>query len=459
VATDASMRSIFAITLYNWNAFKCDCWTCEIIDVEAAFLEGDMEEKIYIEWPDGILDFGFENEKEIKQTCILLEKAMYGTVQAALQFFKKLVENLTLVGLEQSKVDPCVFFIKKQGELILLIGTHVDDCAVAGKPADIEWFKSAIKEHFTIKELGTLCKHLGVWYEWGEDSIGRYLEASMEDFVEVMLADYKTIFKKAPKPAMTPAFPGQVLCKNDGNTILHKEYRSLVGKLLYFVKKIGPVCANACRELSQHLENPGTAQWNAVERLLGYIANDERNRKLKMRPPKQMRVQDVVDSSFGDNPDTRKSTSAYMGTIGGHALVNWISKGQPIVTVSSTEAEYVALSDGSKETTFITNLLLELVDVILPSLLSEDNTGAIFLAKNQQVGARTKHIDVRYHFIREKVKSGQIHVSYVNTLKNPADLLSKNVTQKVHDTHAMLIMSGLMDCWDKEQGVGRDQGV
>ena len=139
-----------------------------------------------------------------------------------------------------------------------------------------------------------------------------------------------------------------------------------------------------------------------------------------MRPPRAVRVQDVVDSSFGDNPDTRKSTSAYMGTIGGSALINWISKGQPIVTVSSTEAEYVALSNGSKETKFITNLLTEVTNVIMPSLLSEDNTGAIFLSKNpQQVGLRTKHIDVRYHFIRERVKAKAIKVSFVNTLNKP----------------------------------------
>ena len=452
VATDASMRMIFALSLYKWDKSEEIRWVCEIIDVEAAFLEGDMEEQIYIEWPDGVLDFGFETQETMKNKCIKLEKAMYGTVQAALQFFKKMVQNLTKVGLRQSKVDPCVFFIKENNALILIIATHVDDCAIAGKPNDIKWFKNEIKKHFTIKELGPLKKHLGVWYDWGQDKVGRYLESSMEDFVHVMLQDYHDIFGKYPRDASTPAFPGIVLRMNPDKVILHKEYRSMVGKLLYFVKKVGPICANACRELSQHLENPGDAHWSAVERLLGFIATDERNRKLKMRPPHELRVQDVVDSSFGDNPDTRKSTSAYLGTIGGASLVNWISKGQKIVTVSSTEAEYVALSDGSKETTFIMNLLNEVEYVEMPSIIAEDNTGAIFLSKNQQVGSRTKHIDVRYHFIREKVKAGDIRVDYVNTLKNPADLLSKNVTQKIHDTHATHIMNGTMDCWFRDQG-------
>jgi len=100
---------LFYVTLYHWHQHVKDRWICEIIDVKAAFLEGkDMHESICIEWPDGILDDGFESIYTIKNTCILLEKAMYGMVRAALQFFKKLVENFTLIGFEQSKVNPCM---------------------------------------------------------------------------------------------------------------------------------------------------------------------------------------------------------------------------------------------------------------------------------------------------------------------------------------------------------------
>ena len=362
VATDSATRLLFAMTLSKKD------WVCEIVDVEAAFLEGDLEEKIYIEWPDGIEEFKYENKKTIETSCILLDKAMYGTVQAALQFFKKLVQIMTIVGLTQSQVDPCIFYLKKNDILVLIVATHVDDCAIGGTPADIQWFKDAIRKHFNIKELGVLKKHLGVWYEWGNDSTGRYLESNMDDFVMGMANDYKTTFGQFPKAATSPALPGTNLRKNEGTPLSHKEFRSIVGKLLYFVKKIGPVCANACRELSQHLENPGELHWKAVERLLGYICATKENRRLKLRAPNEFRVMDVVDSSYADNPDTRKSTSAYLGTIGGNALVHWISKGQPIVTMSSTEAEYVALSDGSKETTFMTNLLGELGHSVLPIL-------------------------------------------------------------------------------------------
>jgi hypothetical protein len=120
VATDASMRMIFALLLYKWDKFKDKRCVCEIIDVEAAFLvEGDMDEQIYIELPDGVFDFGFETQETMKNKSIRLEKALYGTVQAVLQFFKKMVQNLTKVGLQQSKVDLCVFFIKDNNALIL----------------------------------------------------------------------------------------------------------------------------------------------------------------------------------------------------------------------------------------------------------------------------------------------------------------------------------------------------
>jgi len=445
VVTDTGLRIVFALTLHRKD------FVCEIVDIEAAFLEADLDEEIYIEWPDGIADFHYENETTMTDNCIRLDKAMYGTVQAARQWFKKLRDCLLNMGLKQSRVDPCVFYEKREGILTLLLCTYVDDLAVTGTQADVNKFKLALKQYFNVKELGQLRKHLGVWYEWGEDENGRYLQSEMEDFVKDMINDYTTIFGKEPKKASTPGFPGTVLSKNRGETIKNKEYRSLVGKILYFVKKISPVCANACRELSQHLDNPGETHWQALERLLGYLClHGDIACRMKLRAPNELRIQDVVDSAFASNPDTRKSVSGYLGTIGGCALIHWISKGQDIVTQSSTECEYVALSNGSKETVFATNLLGEITTIVMPSLMGEDNTGAIYLTKNHQVGARTKHIDVRYHYVREQVENGTIKVDYVNTEKNPADVLTKNVTDKIMNMHGYAIQNGMMDCWNKE---------
>ena len=151
-----------------------------MINVKATFLEANMDKNIYIAWPDGVQEHNYKNKKYIEKYCIQLKKAMYRTVQATLQQFKKQVKSLKIVGLEQSKVVPCIFEVKKEGTLILLIGTHVDDCAAAGKPKDVEFFKSEIKNHFMIKELGTLSKHFGVWYKWAQDNHGQCIELSMK---------------------------------------------------------------------------------------------------------------------------------------------------------------------------------------------------------------------------------------------------------------------------------------
>ena len=154
VATDSAMRTVFALVLYYQEDKKDESWTCEVVDVEAAFLEAEVNTKTYIEWPECVQDLGFESPSVIKAYCIQLGKAMYGTVPAALQCFNKLVKCLKAVGLTQSKVDQCIFYLQCDGKTVLVVATHVDDWAVAGKPQDRNDFKCEIKKQFTIKELG-----------------------------------------------------------------------------------------------------------------------------------------------------------------------------------------------------------------------------------------------------------------------------------------------------------------
>ena len=194
------------------------------------------------------------------------------------------------------------------------------------------------------------------------------------------------------------------------------------------------MCANATRELSQHLENPGIAHWKAIERVLGFL-QDPKHCKLKMRAPTELRVESACDTDYATSKLNRRSIGGSLNTVGG-ALVNWVSKGHPIVTLSSTEAEYVEMTNTVKEVSFIQQILDELAINLNPAIICEDNTGAIFLATNSQVGMRTKHIDVRYHFLRNKVEDGEIIFTYVRSENNPSDLLTKNVKQQIHDRHA-----------------------
>jgi hypothetical protein len=108
------------------------------------------------------------------------------------------------------------------------------------------------------------------------------------------------------------------------------------------------------------------------------------------------------------------------------------------------------MTNAVKEATFVQMILTELEENLNPALICEDNTGAIFLANNCQVGARTKHIDVQYHYLRDKVVDGSVRFPYVKSENNPSDLLTKNVKQQIHDWHASSILNGTIDCWDKE---------
>ena len=145
-----------------------------------------------------------------------------------------------------------------------------------------------------------------------------------------------------------------------------------------------------------------------------------------------------MDSDYAKNIDNRKSVLSGLHTIGG-TLVNWESKTQHVVTLSSTEAEYISLAKGACENKFISMLLEEVMqypkEEKLVGRVYEDNLGAIYLGKNQHVGARTKHIDVRAHFIRELEDQGYLMVLFVRWEENSADILNKNCAEKLHIKH------------------------
>ena len=446
VASDTSVRAIFAITIANIDKE----WTCEVIDIEAAFLEGDIDEPIFVEWPDGITELGFVSEKDAEANCIELKKSMYGNVDSALRFYRTYAEHLIeKMGMTRSLTDPCVFYMKDDEEKTLIIAAcHVDDTIISGTPQEIAKFKEGVKKRFGITELGRLRKHLGIWYSWEIDN--RYgdtvIVATMPTLIEEIVAAFKKHSKRDPRQAKTPGTPGLSMTKNDGEPIDIEVYRSIVGKIMYLTTKIMVEGANAARELSKHFSNPGAEQWKELERFCSYLEAEETNIKLTYRKPSEMKVMSMVDSNYATNKDDRRSVSEAITTIGG-TIVSWMSKTQSSTTLSSTEAEYFSLSTATQEVRFIQQLLGEIFENVMPAIMKEDNTGAIFLVKNRQVGQRTKHIDIRHHFLREHCEAGRIKIEFVQSAKNEADIATKNVTEKIHALHAQNIRDGTIGLW------------
>ena len=189
-----------------------------------------------------------------------------------------------------------------------------------------------------------------------------------------------------------------MLRRQRGEPAKMTEYRSMVGKVMYLMTKLAPDLANPARELAQHLSNPGEEHWKALERLVGYIKARYYD-GLTYRSPKELRpISFLVDSDYAKNIDDRKSVLSGLYTIGG-TLVDWESKTQHVVTLSSTEAEYISLAKGACENKFISMLLEEVMqypkEEKLVGRVYEDNLGAIFLVKNQHVGTQP---DKAYQF-------------------------------------------------------------
>ena len=448
VATESTIHLVIAYTLYKYN----EGWRCEMFDVEAAFLNAELENPMYLQWPDKMMELGFINQDQMQNQCIKLVRSMYGNVDAALRWQRCFVEVCTMdkgeIKLKQSQVDPCLLYKQdKDGKLVLIVVMYVDDVMVSGMPDMIRWFMTEFKKKFNITEMGQMKKHLGIWYDWKRDTNGEpYVVARMDEMIDEIVEKYEAATNAKTKVYDTPGAPGKNLKKNEdeSNIIQETDYRSIMGKVLYYVNKMDLPCANATRELSQHLSSPDESHWKALGRLIGYIKTRKNKGKI-IRKPQELRVVAWCDSDYA-KAEERKSITGGISTIGGTPIYG-CSKGQACVCLSSSDSEYVALSMMAQEVRFEQQLLDELdpKEHQYPSVIFEDNIGAIYLVKNKQVGQRTKHIDVRRHFIRSLADKKLLVVHFTPSEENRADICTKNVSAKLFEQHAPHIYNGRIE--------------
>lgn len=243
VASDSTTRIIIALTLY----FEDRGWVCELIDIEAVFLEGSIEEPTYLEWPPGTVELGYATNEDLLTKCIRLRKSIYGNVNAALRFYRTYAEHLTTtMKMTRCQSDACVFvLLNSKKEVELIASCHVDDTQIAGSPEAIMKFKEGVRERFRIKELGRIVKHLGLKYSWLEKDGEKYVEVLMPNLVKDIIKIVKTKRQKTLKEKDVPAQPGQILLPNQGSTVDAKGYKMIVGKLMYLVHKLMVKAINA----------------------------------------------------------------------------------------------------------------------------------------------------------------------------------------------------------------------
>jgi hypothetical protein len=413
----------------------------KIIDVETAFLHGDLEEEIYMDCPQGL-----EHEPD---ECVLLQRTIYGLVQSARQFFKKLMACLKSIGFKGGIADPCLL-TRHCAKGLVIMATYVDDCFCCGhEEAILETIELMKESGFGVTVEDDLTDYLSCNIVFNKERtkawLGQpHLIKNLEKKYGQLVAK-STIFKTPGTPGQGISRPGKdehgsIVGEND-----HKLYRSGVGMLLYLVKHSRPDIANVVRELSKVLDGPTEAAMKELKRAIKFVLAT-RNYGLKIEPDASQGEGDwemkiFTDSEYAGDKNTRISVGGYIIFLLGVAIL-WKSKAQKSVTLSSAEAEFVALSEAAKEIKFVVMILESLgIRVKLPIVVRVDNVGAIFMSENVSTSSRTRHVDIRYHYVREFVEDGFIKIIFVKSEENLSDGFTKNITGTLYDAHTREFMA------------------
>ena len=392
------------------------------MDVETAFLNGLLQEEIYMDQPEGFIKPGTEN------LVCKLRKSLHGLKQASRAWNSVIDKFLKEIGALKCAGDHCIYVLEQETSQLIII-LYVDDLILATNSQELlDRTKQALSNKFSMKDLGEVHYFLGI--QVIRNRKDRAIWLSQRRYVEQILKTYNL---DQSKPVATPLQVGDKLTKLQEPQSEAEEqemsaipYGNAVGSLIYAMLGTRPDIAAAVGVCSQYMANPGLQHWKAVKRILRYLQGTlDLGLKLGGKNATAS-LKGYSDSDWGGSLDDRKSTTGFVFDFGGP--ISWQSKKQPTVALSSTEAKYMALTQAAKEAIWLQGLLSELgIKETRPTTILEDNQGCIALAKNPTSHARTKHIDIRHHFIRETLENGQIKLEYCPTTDMVADILTKAI--------------------------------
>jgi len=397
------------------------------MDVNTAFLCSNLDEVVYVEQPEGFTIPGKED-----WVC-LLNKALYGLKQSPRAWFQCIAPVLVGFNFQQCESDPCIFVHTNSNGQKTYIALYVDDFIIAGENKDdIATIKRLLSERFDMKDLGIARKFLGIEIEYGNDGS---IKIHQNQYIEQLLTRHGM---QDCSPVSTPMDTSVKLTvtKDDEALADPKEYASIVGGLMFAACVSRPDIMCAVGNLSQFLNGPSSKHLLAAKRVLRYLRGKS-SLGITYRPP-PLRLTGYSDADWAGDVNTRRSTTGYVVMLNNGAIA-WRSQRQPTVALSTMEAEYMALTEATKELKWIRTLLAELgytngkSEDQTPTDLYSDNQSAIALAKNPVSHARAKHIDLRHHFVREAIQDKVIWVQYIPTTEMTADSLTKALGREKHE--------------------------
>ncbi|GLB38104.1 putative reverse transcriptase (RNA-dependent DNA polymerase) [Lyophyllum shimeji] len=396
-----------------------------VVDIVGAYLNSTLQEEIYLAQPPGLGD-------GTKRVWRLL-KTIYGLKQSGREWNKLLDSLFKSLGYVRLVSDQCIY-IRGTGESTVVIAVHVDDMTILALTDKLmQQVKHEISQRFGITDLGEANQIVGLHITRKPNGdIKLSQESYLSKIIQKMGLDNAN-------PVHTPMDINVRLQKHDAedpvNLQLRHEYQVAIGMLMWAAIATRPHIAFAIQHLSQFSQHPAHEHFTAVKRVFRYLKGTIdiglNYSGTAFDREKIFRV--FSDADWGNSPDDRRSISGYVCVASG-GPVTWSSKKQPTVALSSMEAEYMALCHATREIIWLRSLVNELgLLANQPTDLITDNQSAIKSTDNPVFHARSKHIDIRHHFVRERIISNEIQIYHCVSVDNKADILTKPLARPTHD--------------------------
>jgi len=388
-------------------------------DVSSAFLYGELTEEIYLEQPEGFCVSGREGD------VYRLHKSLYGLKQAGRVWNAKFDGLVTTFGLIPSAVDPCVYHYQKDNVYLILCLWVDDGLLVCNTAKLVSDFFSYLQTHFEMKPK-LVDRFFGLHIS--RDRANHKLFVSQPSYTANLLSAFNMTNCDS---VSTPADPNSRLSVSQLplDSLVKFPYRNAVGALLHLCVT-RPDLNYAVGQVAKYSSNPDQSHINAVKRIFAYVRGTA-NYGICFGSNKDDCLIAFCDADYAGDIDTRRSTTGYVVMLNG-GPVTWGSRQQQCVSLSTTEAEYVAACETTRQIAWLRNLLQD-VGIVqkAPTPLFCDNQGAIHLSKNPENHKRTKHIDVQYHYVRKSQAEGVISTQYVSTTKQSADMFTKALSRPI----------------------------
>ncbi|GJU70104.1 retrovirus-related pol polyprotein from transposon TNT 1-94 [Tanacetum coccineum] len=371
-----------------------------ITDVKTTFLHGHLEEEIYVEQPEGFKVPGKEDH-----VC-RLKKSLYGLKQSPRQWYKRF-DSMIGHGYDRCSYDECVYLRKFPDGSFLYLVLYVDDMLIDAHNKDqIRELKDQLSNEFDMKDLGAAVFVYRLHFKSSQEVQHEQLQTR----------SYSVSIHECPKS------------EEDKEDMSRVPYSSAVGSLMYAMVCTRPDLAHAVSVVSRYMHNPGKIHWEAFKCILRYLKGTS-NIGLSFEKSRASLngVVGYIDSDYAGDLDARKSLYSYIFSHCGSAI-SWYSSLQAITALSTTEAEYISSTEGVKEAIWLRGMVNEfgLHQEVL--VVYCDNQSVVHLTKNNKFHSKTKHIEVRHHFVRDIVEKGEVIVDKIHTNDNPADMLTKVLT-------------------------------